>query len=854
MLVICYLFNTMIKKIFITSFFIFLTISVYSQDKRLALVIGNCDYQYAVPLSNPVNDADAIAETLQLLGFDVMKHNNSSQKEMKKAIDSFGEKLKNYDVSLFFFAGHGLQVDGYNYLIPVDANVKSEGDAEYNCVNTGRVLAKMETSDANTNIVILDACRNNPFKTSWSRSLSGKGLAFMEAPTGTIIAYSTSPGNTASDGTGKNGLYTESLLKYIGDPDLNVLQVFQQTRKIVREKSNGEQVPWESTSLINDFYFNQTDSKIITVIPGKEKNSVKKSTVSNRKVFNIIEEIKTDNDIIWTEGTGESVFEADKKSKESINNKVRKLFLNQLSKEYLEKNSISPMVIEEYQNQNISELQSYIARKAYRVNNNQHVLRFIPDAELEKFLKAKRERIFTFFESGNKAESSNKIGNALKYYYWAYVLSLAHPEQETIFFKENSSTPAATFLTQEIEKILTELSFNITDSVIANDMKSFKINFYYKDKIVQNIDFRYWNGVTWTDINCINNRIGLIEIYPEYNKNDIKIDIEYKYENQAKFDKTLQKFVKILDYNRFNTLCSKSEKTFTEPAPVIQPELDFTAENPKEYQEIVNKLIEKVQNKDKTYDPGLFTPEGYEVYKKLLLYSNATFFPNTNDYKVAGFQDHKYIRGIAVKLNARNNNVEFVEKLSFRLDTANRISNISFTLSDIATSDILSQARWPNKSKWQIINFLENYKTAYALERYDYIDKIFSDNALIIVGQKIEEAKFADSQSYSLSGDKYKFTRLTKEQYMYRLRRIFKKNEFINIQFENNIVKKRDNKSEIYGINIKQNYFSSTYADQGYLFLMVDMADTSNPIIHVRAWQPEKFDDGQTINLSDFTY
>jgi len=844
----------MIRKLFLISLLFILAISGYSQDKRLALVIGNCEYQYAVPLSNPVNDADAIAETLQLLGFDVMKYNNSTQKEMKKAIDSFGEKLKNYDVSLFFFAGHGLQVDGYNYLIPVDANVKSEGDAEYNCVNTGRVLAKMETSDANTNIVILDACRNNPFEKSWSRSLSNKGLAFMEAPTGSLIAYSTSPGNIASDGTGKYGLYTESLLKYIGDPDLNVLQVFQQTRKTVKEKSNGEQIPWESTSLINDFYFNQTDSKIITADSGEGENSVQKTSISNRKTLDVIEELKMEMDNIWAEGIGESVFEADKKSKEIINNKVRKLFLNQLSEEYLARNSISSLVIEQYQNQNITELQPYIARKAYHEKNKQHVLRFIPDAELEKFLEAKKDRIYTFYRSGNKAESINKIGDALKYYYWAYILALAHPEQETIYLNESNSIPAATFLTQKIEKILSDVSYAITDSVMANDMQRFKIVFDYKEKIVQNIDFRYWNGVAWTNINCINNGIGLIEIYPEYNRNDLKIDIEYKYENKAKFDKTLQKFVKILNYNRFNTLCSASETPIAYLTDVAQPELNFTVENPEEYQGIVNKLIEKVQNKDKTYDPELFTREGYEIYKKLLLYCNASFFINENNYAVAGFADQKYIRGIPVKFNTQNNDVDFVEKLSFRLDTANRINNISFTLSDIATSDILSQARWPNKSKWQIIDFLENYKTAYALKRYDYIDKIFSNNALIIVGQKVEEAKFADSQSYSLTGDKYKFTRLTKEQYMYRIRRVFKKNEFINIQFEDNIVKKRDNKSEIYGINIKQNYFSSTYADQGYLFLMVDMADTSNPIIHVRAWQPEKFDDGQTINLSDFTY
>lgn len=844
----------MIRKLLFTSLFFILTISGNSQEKRLALVIGNCDYQYAVPLSNPVNDADAIAETLQLLGFDVQKHNNISQKEMKKAIDSFGEQMKNYDVGLFFFAGHGIQVDGYNYLIPVDANIKHEGDAEYDCVNAGRVLTKMEASGAKTNIVILDACRNNPFEKSWSRSLSNKGLAFMEAPTGSLIAYSTSPGNTASDGTGKNGLYTESLLKYIGDPDMNILQVFQQTRKTVREKSNGEQVPWESTSLEDDFYFNQSESEIIVVIPGVAGNSMRESIISKRNAINIIEKLKMDEDIIWSEGTGKSVFEADEKAKESINNKIRKLFLNMLNSEYIEKHSISPLVIEQYQNQNISELQQFIARKAYQADNKQYILRFIPEVELEKFLKTKKMRIYAFFESGNKAESMNKIGDALKYYYWTYVLTLAHPEQETIWLKENSSIPAATFLTQKIENILSDVSYSIIDSVMANDMKSFMIGFNYKDKPVQNIDFRYWNGIAWTEINCINNGIGLIEIYPEYNRNDIKIDIEYKYKNKAKFDKTLQKFVEILDYNRFSTLCSSSKNASAQLTFITQPEFNFSVENPEDYQGIVDKVIEKVQNKDKTYDPDLFTREGFEIYKKLLLYGNASFFIKAKNYQVAGFSDQKYIRGIPVKFDTRNNDVVFVEKLSFQLDTANRINNISFTLSDVATSDILSHARWPNESKWQIINFLENYKTAYALKRYDYIDKIFSNNALIIVGQKIEEAKFADSESYSLTGDKYKFIRLTKEQYMYRIRRVFKKNEFINIQFENNIVKKRDNKSEIYGINIKQNYFSSTYADQGYLFLMVDMADTNNPIIHVRAWQPDKFEDGKIINLSDFTY
>lgn len=157
-------------------------------------------------------------------------------------------------------------------------------------------------------------------------------------------------------------------------------------------------------------------------------------------------------------------------------------------------------------------------------------------------------------------------------------------------------------------------------------------------------------------------------------------------------------------------------------------------------------------------------------------------------------------------------------------------------------------------SRLQIIHFLENYKTAYALKRSDYIEKIFSDNALIIVGQKVEISEQPDGSNYSLTGENYEFTKLTKEQYLYRLRNVFSKNEFINIRFEENIVKKRDNQSDVYGINIRQNYFSSNYADQGYLFLMVDMKEYAKPMIYVRSWQPLKNFNGHAITLSDFSY
>lgn len=230
--------------------------TIYEPDEmRLALIIGNGNYTRGGFLSNPENDARAMAEALKRLGFETEVYFNVDQVTMKQAIDDFGNRLRNFETGLFFYAGHGIQVKGYNYLIPVDASLENEIDVEYNCVEAGRVLSRMEESGTRTNIVILDACRDNPFERSWTRKARGQGLAFMNAPSGSLIAYATSPGSTASDGPGKNGLYTSALLVYMNSPGLTILEVFQKVRSEVRDKSNNRQTPWESTSLEGNFYF-----------------------------------------------------------------------------------------------------------------------------------------------------------------------------------------------------------------------------------------------------------------------------------------------------------------------------------------------------------------------------------------------------------------------------------------------------------------------------------------------------------------------------------------------------------------------------------------------------------------------
>lgn len=223
-----------------------------TKGKRYALIIGNADYQNA-PLKNPVNDAKAMARALRQVGFEVIEHTNVNQETMETAITQFGNKIKRGGVGLFYFAGHGLQVNGENYLLPLKAKIDKEQHVKYRSVNLGLVLAEMDAASNPMNIVILDACRNNPFKRSF-RSAT-RGLASTTAPTGTFIAYATAPGSVAADGEGSNGLYTQELLRTLNTPGLTIEQVFKRVRAKVLQKTDGKQTPWENSSIIGDFYF-----------------------------------------------------------------------------------------------------------------------------------------------------------------------------------------------------------------------------------------------------------------------------------------------------------------------------------------------------------------------------------------------------------------------------------------------------------------------------------------------------------------------------------------------------------------------------------------------------------------------
>ncbi|HNQ58757.1 MAG TPA: caspase family protein [Candidatus Desulfobacillus denitrificans] len=222
--------------------------------KRLALVIGNAAYPSA-PLKNPVNDARAMARTLKELGFEVVLRENIGQRDMAAVVRQFGASISPGSTTLFYFAGHGMQVKGRNYLVPVDADIQLEDEVPYATIDVSLVLDKMEVGKSAINLVILDACRNNPFARRFRSSATG--LAQMDAPVGTLIAFATAPGSVAQDGSGANGIYTQHLLESIATPGLPVEQMFKRVRIGVAKATHDSQIPWESSSMKGDFVFRE---------------------------------------------------------------------------------------------------------------------------------------------------------------------------------------------------------------------------------------------------------------------------------------------------------------------------------------------------------------------------------------------------------------------------------------------------------------------------------------------------------------------------------------------------------------------------------------------------------------------
>ena len=258
------------KKNFIILLLIFICLFAFAET-RTALVIGNGDYNSS-PLNNPENDARDMADKLEDLGFDVTLEIDCTLSEMTAAIRDFGSDLLGGGVGLFYYSGHAVQVDGNNYLIPIDSNIQDEDEVEFYAVDAGLVLNKMATAKNTLNIVILDSCRDNPFSGNF-RSTE-RGLSIVAAPSETLIVYATAPGSVASDGSGRNGTFTENLLEYISIPGLEVGDMLRNVKREVSEETNGAQRPWSTDDLTGEFYFAGAEGNPEDYLPAETNTTV----------------------------------------------------------------------------------------------------------------------------------------------------------------------------------------------------------------------------------------------------------------------------------------------------------------------------------------------------------------------------------------------------------------------------------------------------------------------------------------------------------------------------------------------------------------------------------------------------
>jgi hypothetical protein len=263
--------------------------------KKIALIIGNATYP-GNTLANPINDAVAINKQFKLLGIDTLQYSDLTLIQFSEALKNFNDGLDNYEVGIFFFAGHGMQIDGENYLCAIDTDFRDENFAKHSSIPLDLILDIVKKSKLYTKILILDACRTNPYERNF-RSGFQRGLAPIYAPIGTIIAFATSPGETALDGTGKNGAFTHALLQHISQQDLKIEELFKRTRNTLYAITRSKQLSWEHTSLMGDFYFSTSQ------LTGSYTSNYDKTSISDRNfdlsgdspIINIIRKLKSYN-------------------------------------------------------------------------------------------------------------------------------------------------------------------------------------------------------------------------------------------------------------------------------------------------------------------------------------------------------------------------------------------------------------------------------------------------------------------------------------------------------------------------------------------------------------------------------
>lgn len=586
-----------------------------------------------------------------------------------------------------------------------------------------------------------------------------------------------------------------------------------------------------------------------------------------------IDEIKKNSNYIWGEGNGTTMSDAEGEALRQMSVQISVSVYNSSYDEESNDNSVQKAVLQSVSSAKFTNVQMRVLEE----EPNAKVFCFMSRSEVKKMFEKRANHIVNMVDAGKTAESRMMIDEALRNYYWALVLAKTTPEPVEIEFNDKKGE-ATSLLPIKIKSVLAMINASVDE---IQDGKNLILGFTYNGKPVSSLNFKYNDGQSI--VGPIVARDGIGEASMASIPADGKLHLTYELRFRNEVDPTDSDIAGAFNagilpnINSSVAIAIKSNSKKKAAAPVLasaeilaaQPTNDKrsiamqNADNTDDLQQAVLAVEAAISSNNPKSAFNYFTPEGYTLFANLMA-------KNGKVTLVGKAQSHNFIiadgyiigRATNIKRQFRNGKA-FMEKLVYRFNPESRkIESVAFALTQRAENDIMNAAAsWPEVSRWAILNFMEDYQTAFALKRIDYINSIFSDDALIITGtilKKLNNAEraFDRSKSLDLGGPKdIAYSQLSKTEYIDRLRKIFNTREYVHLQFEDNVTRMIDlpaingiNKGAAFGIEIKQRYESTGYSDDGYLTMVFDTRGKL-PIIHVRLWQPDK---NNMMSLQEF--
>ena len=574
----------------------------------------------------------------------------------------------------------------------------------------------------------------------------------------------------------------------------------------------------------------------------------------NNNVIQQMKTIKSDTGYYWGEGAGATYSEADRIALTELISKISVSIESTITNRDVEVNgqlnSEYDISFKSYSNATLNGAQVLV------INNepNSRVFRYISKKAVEKIFEQREDKVRDYFRTAQRSEERGKIDEALRHYYWGLKLLQSLIEPNKVKLTDNGSDLS---LITEIPKRIDAILDNLQVKVLNESQGDVDIYVTYKGNPVTSIDYTYFDGLTWSSIFSAKDGRGFLELRNGMSVDMVQLKYEYEYLSESHIDKEMNTILahsKAIPFRKASVMLAENDKkNQSKQKQMIKESIasvnavssvgkNMTMVNDvKPYADIMSQLISSIKKKNYNSVRSLFTDEGWDMFDRLIHYGQARILEATN-MTFLPMGERVVCRSVPMSFSFKNNNRKFVEDVTFTFGTDKKIESLAFGLGSVARSDIFDKqvGKWPEQSKMVLASFLENYKTAYALKRLDYIESIFSEDAYIVTGHVLKKPQLKIEGQPTLSKDEVRYTRYTKREFIRKLERSFKSNQFINIRFSNNDVEKANVGGEVYGIQIKQDYYSSSYGDTGYLFLVVDINNPDKPIISIRTWQPER--------------